>query len=314
MARIYHWVTGPQITDYKPYIIEPVDHPLSPVFEYEPVNAVNKYKNVEQIYNSKNCKKIILVSEGQRLLFKKYFPNHINKVVVVHPGINIKQTDAEIIKKLRYEKTINFLCIASDYWSKGVDLIINAFANVDLSEHAHLILVCNNIPEIVKSSLPKNIELVSMPGTSANSKKIKDKLYSRAQVCIVFSHTDTTAALMEALSYGLPLITLRNQHTKDFVSNNNGYEIDVPFYLYDAGYGYKWKTMSEYYKLLEQAKARGDFDTVISELSDKVRLLINDVRLIEKMSINSCILARDSFSIRRRNIQLNNIYIECLEN
>jgi hypothetical protein len=96
-AEIFHWYHSAD-SDFNynnKFVIEPIEHPLSILRDFEPFDGIKNQNNIFNIYNLKSCKKIILSSKGQYALFLKYFPSLKNKTSLVYPPI-VPKTNSNI--------------------------------------------------------------------------------------------------------------------------------------------------------------------------------------------------------------------------
>lgn len=310
-ANIYHWISYPDIVNNKPFIVEPNDHPLSVVGALkgafsEPKDYIkNSQKAIDLIYLNPNCKKIIVESTGQWELFEKYCPEVLHKCEIIRLGTRPKLLNDKFDKS---NESLNFLCLASDFIKKGIDLLLEAWFNFPDRMKHKLIIACPNIPNIYKEKAKgENIKIILKAPLSDVE---RDELHLNADVVIGPLHIDGGANLFEAMEYGLPIITMRCQRSKDQVMNNNGIIVDVPFYFYDEGYGLEWPTWDSFYKLLEEAKSKGEFDITKQGFIDAFTFFSKNPDKICKMSEGSYDLATNEYSLKNRNKRLKEIYKE----
>lgn len=309
-ARCYHWISFPDILNEKPFIVEPNDHPLSIVGSLSPVPIEpgdvlrNKEKTIALVYLNPQCKKILVASRGQWELFERYCPEVLNKCEIVRGG-TIPQKD-NLADAKRSTGRINFLCLASDFIKKGVDLLLDAWFEFPDRRKHQLIVACPFVPEKYKVKASKENVMFILKAPLSNQEK--DKLYRKAHVAIGPLHTDGGVNIMEAMEYGLPIITMRSQSSKDQVMNKNGIVVDVPFYFYDEGYGVKWPTWGGFFRLLEDAKFNGDFDVAKEGFVKAFTFFSRNPEQIKEMGKRSYELASNEHSLIRRNQQLLKIY------
>jgi len=308
-AELCHWVSflpKKKLRDV-PYIIEPQDHPLSPAGESEPAMVLNLLKKTTDTYMSSNCKKILVESEGQLNLFKRYLPDSVmKKTEIVRLGAVPKIESIE--EKDKKSEKLTFVCLASDYKRKAVDLLISAWLEFSLKSKCQLILACPNIPHDVSMLIEsENINVIKKAPLSAQDKHM---LLSSADIVIAPLHVDGGANVLEAFEYGLPVITMRSQ--RSFIRNNNGWEVDVPFYFYDDGYGKEWPTWDVFWKLLDDAKTNHEFDITVQGFVNVFEEIARSPEILLKMGKSSYNLACGEFSLERRNEKLRNIYRESL--
>ncbi len=313
-AKFYHWISSPDIVNEKPFIVEPNDHPLSVVatlspVPIEPVDVLrDKDKAIELVYLNPHCKIIIVDSRGQWELFQRYCPEVLNKCKIVRAGTTPKKADFINVEHLT--SRINFLCLASDFTKKGVDLLLDAWFEFPGRKKHHLTLACPFVPEKYKKRAEnENVKLILK---APLSHKEKETLHRDAHVAIGPLHVDGGGNVMESMEYGLPIITMRSQRSHDQIMNNNGIVVNVPFYFYDEGYGTKWPTWAEFFRLLEKAKSRGDFDQTKDGFVKAFTFFADNPDKIIEMGKRSYELAKNEYSLTLRNQQLHRIYQDIL--
>lgn len=304
-AEIFHWYHSVD-NDFNynnKFVIEPIDHPLSIMRNFEPFDGLKNQEKIFEIYNLKSCKRIILSSKGQYDLFIKYFPSLKDKISLIYPPIVPKKLSAK-----KEDNSIIYLLIASDYKKKATDLVIQAWAKAD-NKISKLILVCPNLPIEVKEKINKDVTIEHYTFVSEAK---KEEFYRNSDIALIPMHTDGTAVFVEAIEYGLPIIAMRSQHSSNFTERGMGLQIEVPFYFYDFEYyGKKWRTWDEFFEIIEQSKNRGEFNFVIDEFKRLFRYFEKNQKEIKKMK-NKILKKRDTeFSYEIRNKQLLEIYKSC---
>ncbi|MFC1771051.1 glycosyltransferase [Candidatus Margulisiibacteriota bacterium] len=281
-AKLLHLIQGPskELTQFKPFIIEQIDHVLSPVARYcdytfEPEGYVQKVKIARDIYASELCKKIILVSKGQSEVFKRYINEEaiLNKITIIPIAW---KNNLGITKQINNSEGTNFLFIASNYLTKGCQIVLEAWKQFCLSDqHSTLTLVSHDLPYEMESTLERVNVIKEIPLKA----KTKNSIYSQAEVVIATTLTDGVTPV-EAMSYGLPIIVFRTQHSKDYIKNGNGFEIDVPINIYDKEYGKEWKTNQDYVAKIKDYLNKGLFSDTINNLTKTFKLYSTDKELI----------------------------------
>ncbi|MGB2807861.1 MAG: glycosyltransferase [Sedimentisphaerales bacterium] len=313
-AKCYHWITYPDVTNETPFIVEPNDHPLSvvgvlPSVPLEPADVLmHKDRAIELVYQNPQCKKICVESRGQWELFQRYCSDVLNKCEIIRLGTIPKQSYFDNAADSIYK--INFLCLASDFINKGVDLLLDAWFEFPGRKTHQLTLACPYVPEKYKKRAScENVRLILKAPLSS---KEKETLCRDAHVAIAPLHVDGGGNVMEAMEYGLPIITMRSQRSHDQIMNNNGIVVDVPFYFYDEGYGTKWPTWADFFRLLEKAKSRGDFDQTKDGFVKAFTFFADNPDKIIEMGKRSHELAKNEYSLTLRNQQLRRIYQDIL--
>jgi len=303
-AQLAHWINSPdRILANLNHVIEPNDHPLSVLRLTEPQEVIRNIDIAIEIYMRDCCKKILVESEGQLKLFKRYLPKAvIDKTEIIGLGAVPKIIFPETLNKSLSK--ITFLCLASDYHRKAIDILISAWINSDAKKNGVLLLACPNVPQSIENILnKKNVILIKKAPLSREEKAV---LHRKSHVSIAPLHIDGGTNVLEAFEYGLPVITLRSQ--RSFVNNNNGWEIDVPFYFYDEGYGKEWRTWSEFWEILSAAKKSGLFDGTINDLTLLFNRLIRNPEIIYNKGSFAYAEASNRLSLSVRNSRLLKIY------
>lgn len=304
--NIYHYVSYIDVNKLNnnssvDVIYEPVDDPLS-ILWYCDLGVRDSYSELKHIdlakklLLSKNLIDIFTWSNGARNQFKYFGSEEImNKVSIIPMGL-IAKYDLNKQKNIIEDKT-KFLCIASDYYWKGVFLVLQAWEKVvSKFSNAELTLVCHNIPKNQK--IPKNIRVIK---DIPLSKKNKDTLYKKNDVFINSVLSDGSIGF-EALSYGKPIIAFEHQHASTLLSNNNGFILDMPFNARDFKYrGKLWKNGNEFLKFIINKHNSNFFEKQILKLYELMSIYIENKNLIKIHEKNSIELFESSISINRRN-------------
>jgi hypothetical protein len=313
-ARLYHWIHHPVKSD-KPFILEPNDHPLAPACRVEPWENIGKVEEVAEKYLNCLCKKIIVESPGQMDLFKYYYGNKgtiIDKCIITSGGLIPNKVNWDKKLKRIMKGEFNYVCLASDFTRKGVDIIIEAWSRFyKYKRNSKLYLACPNVPEkyndIIKNS---NIILIKKAPLSESD---KTKLHALSDVALAPLHTDGGANINEAFENGLTVITMRNQRSQGYSLNNNCIVIDVPFYYYDPQHwGVTWKTANDFFSILGQAKKKGDFEGVIQGFVNSFEEFNENPDLVYDLCVRSYDYACSDYSIWKRNAKHVKIYNDIL--
>jgi len=305
-ARLYHWLHHPDVINQKPFVIEPNDHPFAPAIEYEPEKNLQKKEDVLKLYQTAQCKKILVESSGQMELFKYYFPEILSKCEIIRLGAIPRVSIDEI--KSKNTQNLTFLCLASDFVLKGVDLIIDSWCALKSKDNIKLILCCPNVPESYRKKISAEKTIILNTKAPLNESE-KHQLHLQAHVVLAPLHIDGGGNVIEAMEYGLPIITFRCQRSADQVMNKNGFIVDVPFYYYDTeGWGIRWKTKEEFLKILENSKKNGGFSKTLEELTSHYQFFQKNPTAAIEMGVKSLLLAENEFSLKNRNTKLLIIY------
>ncbi|CAG8998572.1 MAG: hypothetical protein CENE_00523 [Candidatus Celerinatantimonas neptuna] len=312
-ANLLHLVMGGSEKDLeKKHILEIIDHAFSIIASYEffsrePIEYYNRREKIKDLYLNNNLKKIIFISNGQREVFKHYFPqeNILDKSIV----IPLPWKNNIAVGQKEKTKEINFLFISSNYYTKGVAILLQAwsrFKSLDRRKTT-LTLVSHDIPKDIETKLDESIKLVKQ---APLSEAVKINLYKNADVVLALTLTDGVTAI-EATSYGKPIITYRTQHSKDFIDNGNGIEINVPINVYDIDkYGIVWKTKEEFDEKIKESVENGLFEKTINDLVENLSKYSQDEVFLKKQT--ECAIEKyyKDYMVENRNKKLLEIYRE----
>lgn len=307
-AELAHWINSPEnILGNLNHVIEPNDHPLSVLRLTEPRDVIRNVDKAIEIYMRDSCKKILVESEGQLKLFKRYLPESvIEKTEIIGLGAVPKIILPEV--KNKPLSKITFLCLASDYQRKAVDIVISSWINSEAKNNSVLILACPNVPQSIENILKQNnVVLIKKAPLTTEEKAI---LHKKSHVSVAPLHIDGGTNILEAFEFGLPVITMRSQ--RSFVNKKNGWEVDVPFYFYDEGYGNEWRTWGEFWETLSASKKGGLFDQTINDLTLLFNQIIRNPEVISNMGCAAYEDASNGLSLNLRNSRLLRIYQDCL--
>jgi glycosyltransferase involved in cell wall biosynthesis len=188
----------------------------------------------------------------------------------------------EIIKK----KDFIVISVGRFVPLKGFDLTILAFANFinQLSEKekekCKLILIGSgpekkNYEQLIQlNSIQNNVEIIEW----IHREELMNQ-YKKASVFLFPSHEGAGMVVAEALSFGLPVVCLKNEGPGEFVSDKCGFTVK-----------------------------HQDYKQTISKLAKSVVILFKDERILLKMSQNARDHYMKNFTWNSKGNQLNEIY------
>ena len=250
--------------------------------------GINKAK---KILLNKNCKKIIAWTKASANEILGEFPEIKNKIEVIYPTISYLKN-----KKMKHNG-INLLFIGRYFYAKGGMEALEIMDNLTKKyEKVMGIFVADMPKEILKKySCNKKIKFYSL----MSKEKLFNDIYSVSDIFVYPGYSDTFGfAILEAMSFGIPVITVERFAKKEIVGNDNGFVIPNSIS--------SWKGN---FPVFENRKK------LLNEITEKTELLIKNKKLREKIS-EKCtdIVKRGKFSIKERNKKLNRIYEEALKN
>ncbi|MEM3091032.1 MAG: glycosyltransferase family 4 protein [Candidatus Pacearchaeota archaeon] len=248
-------------------------------------------KIILNLLKSKYCKKIIAWTEWTKKEILKEFPEVANKIDVVYPAIPIQKINK------RDKKEINLLFVSRRFYFKGGLHALEVMDRLTKKYDKVSALVISDTPKeiIDKYSKNKKIKFFSV----ISKEKLFSEVYPKTDILVYPSYTDTFGfIILEALSFGIPIVTVGGQSRKDLISDGKtGFVIKEPekFNIKD----------------LENLDTLKD---TIKKIEFKTEILIKNDRLRKKISKNALkefIVGK--FSINKRNKKLEKIYNEALK-
>jgi glycosyltransferase involved in cell wall biosynthesis len=243
-------------------------------------------EKVKKILISNNCKKILPWTQITANEIIKEFPEIKEKVEVVYPAVPVQKF------KRKKNKRLKIIFIARYFDIKGGIVALKVLEKLGQKYGVEGIVI-SNVPENIKKRYSKLKIYDLMP---------QEKLFELMQNSDLFLYpgsADTFGfSLLEAMAFGLPIITINTKGTisrKELIENNKIgliFDIDNKINFNKIG------------KIEEE---------IINKLIENCSKLIENKKLREKMSKNSIeIVKNGKFSIKERNRKLKKIYEESL--
>ena len=241
---------------------------------------------VSKVLKKDSCKKIIAWTESTKEEIKKTFPEVKEKITVVHYGMVSQK-----FKKVKSEK-VRLLFIARYFEGKGglhtlevFDRITKKYENVEAT-------VISEVPKNIKEkySSNKNIKFSGL----LPHKEIIENIYPNTDIMVYPGYSDTFGfALVEALAFGIPIITVDGKSRKDIISNGK------------TGFVIERDCEKEWYPKDKEE------ERIVDEIEARTTELIDDRWTREEMSEEGIKIVREGkFSIENRNKKLKEIYNE----
>ncbi len=302
MSKIYQ--------DNLPYVLEILDNPFSIAgYNYE---FFKRNKNeIERQLSSRLCKKIICTNTPSLIYMKNNFSKRVSeKCTLVRTGIKkqplylLSKKNKSVVKLLFVGSTTN----SQDFYSKGGLETVELFEKIAHKRNVMLTIRCR-VPQEIADRIIKNKKITLIE--KEISKDELQRLYLDSDIFLLPGHHYHLMVMLEAMSYGLPIVALDSYAFSDYVIDDyNGFLIKKSQNI--RGYtepSYPCNVRSK--KFLAEIK---NIDKkVIDELCNKVTLLIDNKSLREKYGKNSRKLISTRFSIKLRNTKLKNIFDKALQ-
>ncbi len=301
--------TGELYFGNKPWILDVLDNPSSISGYNNYILAKNKAE-IEKCLLSKNCKKILCSHQTSLDAIKNNFSKDIvKKSAVVMNSITPGKVARNKVKKDK----IRILFVGSinnpqDFYGKGGLEAIKSFEKISKENNAELIIRCK-VPIEIKNMI-KNIKNIVVIEKEISEEELV-RLYSSSDIFLLPGHHFHLMAVLEAMSYGLPIIVLDTYAFKDYIKDKyNGFLVKKS----DKIGGYFEKNYPNNVRTERFIEEIREVDSeVINRLAEKLNLLIKNKKLREKMGKNGLKLVKTKFSIKRRNMQLKKIFDEALK-
>lgn len=244
-------------------------------------------KKVYQILLQKNCKKILPWAESVKEDILKFYPKIKDKVEVLYPAV----PEIKNLKKPK-NKNLKIIFIARYFDIKGGLIALELLERLR-KKYGIVGLVVADVSEKLRKKYNKLIFHKVIP------QKELFKLMEQSDLFLYPGSVDTFGfSLLEAMSFGLPTITINAKLTKsrrEIIENNKtGFIFDV---VDDLLFN----------------KIGKNEEVVIDKLFKNASKLIENKKLMEEMS-KECIktIKTGKFSIKVRNKKLRRIYKESL--
>jgi len=296
------------VEENKPWVIKILDSPFS--------MAGNDYKifkkslkKLEKALSSKNCKAIIVHTQISKDYIKKYFSEDVlKKVVILTPAIPERVKE----KRINSGKEFSMLFMGSinnpeAFYLKGGIEALETFKK--LSEKY------KNIKLIMRSSAPKEIikKYSGLKNVEFLEGRLTDKemnnLYNNSDILLIPGYNYFIMAYLEAFSYGIPIIALDTYGVSEFIINGkNGFLVKPSKNLPINSPDYPVNARSEQFI----RKIKEVDHSVIEELMKKASILIEDRKLLYKMSKNCQKMFKEKYSWEAKNKKLKRVFDEAL--
>jgi len=294
----------------RPWVLDILDTP-SVLSGYKYQIFLKEKEKIEKNLSAKNCKAIICSHETSFKFMEKIFSDKIRKkLLLIRPAVKLPGNFKGLNQK---EKNPNFQILfvgsitnPADFYVKGGLEALECFKTLSKKyENTKLIVRCKIPEEIKKKYSLKNIIFIE------KQMEYKDliNLYIQSDIFLMPSHQYVLMAVLEAMSYGLPIVGLDTYAVRDYLEDKRNAFVVKPSknIPYDDP-SYPTNTRSkEFVSAIKKIDRR-----VINDLTEKIGILINEPFLKEKMSNESLKIINKKFSIEKRNKELKKLFDKIL--
>lgn len=280
----------------KPYFIY-LENPLA-LYHYsiKRISYRHGKHKFEKCLNDKNLKGIICMSDACKNSFEKIngnIPDHIF-FGTIYPFVpNNKNVSYEIIKNKSAQKTIELLyCVQGvRFVSKGGLETLEALSGLqDICVHLTVITKISDVDKkiIKKIKSMDNVDLYDFSFAYSDLEKI----YARTNILIQPTSDDSVPlTVLEAMKGGCAVISSRLYAIPEMVAEaENGFLIDPKYWFFDRNNIPNPRVWNHREKTIYSTKIDED---MVGKISDRIRLLYEDRKLLEKLSMTSFKKATD---------------------
>jgi glycosyltransferase involved in cell wall biosynthesis len=313
-ADLIHSGGGFMILNKKPWVLGPIEHVgdfLGCRKNWIKKIRMEKYKqNIEKYLSSEYCKKIMPYSyAGKKSIENSIDTSDFSDKIEVVPLV----VPAQKFVKIKSDKT-KLLFVGSanfpeNFEIKGGRETLEAFKILSRTYENLELTIISAVPESIRSKYKNlnNLKIVQ-PDFSKSLKPI----FASSDIFIHPNHFPPGSAILEAMSFNLPVITINIWAYPEVVKNGkNGFMVDPPSVRYYGNdFVPKWDADA-----FLNALRRSDETEFVNGIVEKVSLLIERPSLRKKMgNYGRKLVEKGRFSIKERNKQLRKIYQESIEN
>ena len=297
----------------KPWIVD-FEHVISIAgMNSKVAGSILSRKIMSKLLTSKNCKKILPWTHASKqsllsLLGRKFEERVKQKIEVLYPAIRPPS-----VKKVESD-TVRLLHVSRFFYRKGGLEALLAFDELTRRYDVKATII-SNVPAELKNRYAdnKNLDIRS----PVPYEELYTYYYPRTDIFVYPSYGDTFGfPLLEALSFGIPVVTLEDFASAEIIQNGKtGFIIEgykIKWYTKNKLHNQKYNTMEKIEQ--EVLKRREERKRIVRDIIEKTSLLIEDSALRKRMSRRAREeVERGKFSIKTRNRKLKEIYESSLE-
>jgi glycosyltransferase involved in cell wall biosynthesis len=289
------------------------------VVDFEYANALVDYGDirltrrfVQKQLGSKYCKKILPWSNwAKRTLYRSLDCGAFKeKVETVHFAVSknefVKKKEDDKLRLL-FVGSINQFNFLNFEWKGGFE-VVEAFLELSKKYDCLELVIRSWVPPKIaeKCADKPNIKIIS----SILSEEALAYIYASSDIFLFPSHLNLGMAILEAMSYELPVIAIDLYDTPEAVYNmKTGILIDppsnVPYYIWNGAPNHHDKNL-----LLRIRQSRR---WIVNQIVDKASLLIEESSLRRQIGREARRLTEQGeFSVTKRNEKLKRIFDEAI--
>lgn len=269
-----------------PWVVD-VEHYWNFSSSGEVAYSKNGKEKIRRMLKSRYCKKILPWTEAaKKSIIDALHDREIEKKIkVIYPAIPYQTP------KRKAKKNITLLFVGRYFYQKGGLHILKVFDELTKKYKNIECIIISEVPKEYLRRYGKNTRIKFYP--LMPQKKLFGEIYQNTDIFVYPGYSDTFGfAMLEAMSFGIPVITVDGFAKREIVENNKtGFVID--------------------FKGFNDRIAQHDSPLITREIVEKCSLLIENPKKLERMK-KECrnIFKAGKFSVVRRNRDLKEIYRE----
>lgn len=272
---------------------------------------------IEKVFASEYCKKIICWTEAGKktILYNLDCENFVDKIEVVplavHKKIFVKDYTNRENVRLLFVGSVN---IPGEFEYKGGKEVLEAFFMLRKRYRNLELVMRSDIPSELKAKYGGRLENVKLIEGIIPWEQL-DQEFKTADIFLFPSHSTPGLAILDAMSYELPVVTTDVWANTELVEDGKtGFVIKksnrIPYYTENFIPNWSHYPTSKFMKII-----RATDPLVVKELVEKTSVLIEDEGLRRSMGKAGRKEIEDGkFSISKRRGTLKKIFDEALEN
>ena len=280
------------------------------------IKHFKRYKRlIEKVLSSEDCKRIICWTEAAKktVLYNLNCEHFAHKVEVVRLAVPKKN----FTKEYGHKEKIKLLFVGSanipgEFEYKGGKEVLKAFLLLRQKYHNLELVIRSDIPQELKTICKRlgNVRLIDgvIPWEQLEQE------FKSADIFVFPSHSTPGLAILDAMSYELPVITTDVWANPEMVEDGKtGFVIKksetVPYYIENFIPNWNYDPTSKFMRAVKITDPK-----VVEEFVKKTSILIEDGELRRRMGrTGRQEIEVGKFSIKKRNEKLKKIFDEATE-
>jgi glycosyltransferase involved in cell wall biosynthesis len=271
---------------------------------------------IEKVFSSEYCKKIICWTEAGKksILYNLDCENFVDKIEVVPLAVHkknfVKDYDNRENVRLLFVGSVN---IPGEFEYKGGKEVLEAFFLLRKRYKNLELVIRSDFPSELKTKYSGRLENVRLIEGMLPWEQLEQE-FKTADIFLFPTHSTPGLAILDAMSYELPVITTNVWANTEMVEDGKtGFVINksdrIPYYTENFIPNWSHYPTSKFMRIIKATEP-----TVVKELVEKTCVLIEDEGLRRSMGkTGRQRIEEGKFSISKRHEKLKKIFDEALE-